>query len=150
MRKGLVLTLSVIGGLVVVGSLTPSHKTPTVQASASATPTTTASVEPSPSVTPKPEISKDTTYTSTELIVDDLGEDNCNKFSVCTYVNIKAVKTCKNAEIYIDLFDDNDENYDSESVPVGTIKKGSTLRNIEVGTDDTDAAYVEQSDFICG
>ena len=150
MRKGLVITLSVIGGLVVIGSLTPSHKSPTIHASASATPSVTASSEPSPSITPKPEISKDTTYSQPELIVDDLGEDNCNKFAVCTYVNIKAVKTCKNAEIYVDLFDDNDEDYDTESIPVGTIKKGTTLHHIEVGTDDTDAAYVEQSDFMCG
>jgi hypothetical protein len=150
MRKGLVITLSVVGGLFVIGSLTPSQKSPTIQASASATPTATASAEPSPSLTPKPEMSKDTTYSPPELIVDDLGESNCSKFSVCTFVNIKAVKTCKNAEIYIDLFDDNDENYDTESVPVGTIKKGTKLRNIEVGTDDTDAAYVEQSDFLCG
>ena len=95
-------------------------------------------------------MSKDTPFVQPELSIDDLGEGNCKKFEVCTFVNITAVKTCKNAEIFIDLFDDNDENYDTESVPVGTIKKGAKILNLEVGTDDTDAAYVEQSDFICG
>ena len=148
-RKGVVIGLGVLVVFYAIGSLVPQPHSnrPTTSASASATPTRTPSESPKP--TPKPTKTKSTPVYVPELIVDDLGEDNCTKFDTCTFVDIVAVKTCKNAQIDIDLFDDNDEDYDSESVSIGTIYKGAHLHNIEVGTDDPDAAYVEQSDFSC-
>jgi|GEM_PF-5699739 len=149
-RKGVVIGLGVLVVFYAIGSLTPRphNNRPTTSASASATPSQTASEAPTPS--PKPTKTKPAPVYVPELIVDDLGEDNCTKFETCTFVNIVAVKTCKNAQIDVDLFDDNDEDYDTESVSIGTVYKGAHLRNIEVGTDDPDAAYVEQSDFSRG
>ena len=148
MRKGWIIAAAVILGLYVIGSLMPSSDKPSLRIAASASPSPeTSAADPLP--TPDPS-QTDETWPTPELSIDDLGEGNCKKFEVCTFVTITANATCKNAEIDIDLFDENDEDYDTEGVLVGTIKKGTTLRNVEVGTDDTDAAYVEQSDFICG
>ena len=149
MRKGVVIGLGVLVVFYAIGSLVPQPHSnrPTTSASASATPTRTPSESPKP--TPKPTKTRSTPVYVPELTVDDLGEDNCTKFDTCTFVNIVAVKTCKNAQIEIDLFDENEEDYDSESVSIGTVYKGTHLHNIEVGTDDPDAAYVEQSDFSC-
>ncbi|MCX8530317.1 MAG: hypothetical protein ORN27_09685 [Rhodoluna sp.] len=149
MKKYLLYAAAVVIGIVAISTSAmdagnrANKVAPTTSASATAE-------ESSPSLTPNPEMSEDTPFVPPELSIDDLGEGNCKKFEVCTFVNITAAETCKNAEIFIDLYDDNDENYDTESVPVGTIKKGEKVLNLEVGTDDTDAAYVEQSDFICG
>ena len=60
-----------------------------------------------------------------------------------------ANEVCSGAQIDVDLYDENDEYLDTASVPIGNLKKGQTLKNIEVGTDDTDADYVEQSDYSC-
>lgn len=154
MKKYLLYAAAVVIGVAAIVSSaidsgSRNHTTaPSVSASTSAS--ASASTEPDPTLVPSPDVSNDTLLPEPELSIDDLGEDTCKKFEVCTFINITAKATCKKAEIFIDLYDDNDENYDTESVPVGTIKAGTKVRRLEVGTDDTDAAYVEQSDFICG
>ncbi len=152
MKKYLLYAAAVVIGIVAIAtSVTDSSSRATkASPSASASATTSPSAGPSQKLKPSPEHTDGTPLPTPELYIEDLGEDTCKKFEVCTFVNITANATCKNAEISIDLFDDNDENYDTESVPVGTIKSGAKLRSLEVGTDDTDAAYVEQSDFTCG
>ena len=142
---------AIIGVAAIASSVVDSGKrnniaAPTVSASASAS----QIEEPNQKLVPSPDASEDTLLPAPELEIDDLGEDTCKEFEVCTFVDIVANETCTNAEVVVDLFDEYDEDFDSESVMIGTIKKGAHLRNVEVGTDDTDAEYVEQSDFICG
>ena len=85
------------------------------------------------------------------LLVDDLGEDVCTTFEVCTFVDVtvQSETGCEPAEIFITLFSSDDEDYDEESVSIGKVKPGQVLSNIEVGTEDLDAEYVEYSGFNC-
>ena len=149
MRKGWVIAAAVIVGLYLIGSLMPSEDKPTPKASASASAKPSEAPEADPRPTPEPSVLEES-WPGAELSITDLGEGDCKMFAVCTFVDITASETCKNAEIWIDLFDEFDEDFDTESVAVGTLKKGATIRNFEVGTHDTDAEYVEQSSFICG
>ena len=85
------------------------------------------------------------------LEVDNLGEDTCVTYEVCTFVDVRVQSPdgCDPAEIFITLFNSDDEDYDEESVDLGKLKKGQTLSNVEVGTDDLDAEYVEYSGYNC-
>lgn len=143
MRKGVPIGCGALLLLAVIGMALPNTPKagPTTAASESASPTSEA--------TPTESTDINDALPTPELYVDDLGEASCSKFEVCTFVNIVANVTCKNAEIDIDLYDSNDEYIDTEAVAVGTLKKGKHRNNVEVGTDDTDAEYVEQSDYTC-
>jgi hypothetical protein len=112
------------------------------------TPTPTESPKP----TPAPKHTKKAPVYVPELEVYDLGSDvgNCNKYDTCTFVDIVANKTCRNASIILDLYDDNDNNYDTDQADIGTVYKGQKLHKIEVGSDDPDAWSVDASDFTCG
>ena len=85
------------------------------------------------------------------LLVEDLGEDTCTIYEVCTFVNVTVQIDggCSTAQVFIELFNSDDEAYDEEAVDLGTVKKGQVLTNVEVGTDDSDAEYVEAGGFNC-
>lgn len=104
--------------------------------------------DPPPTPTPTKAVKPDVL----ELIVDDLGESagTCTEFDTCTFVDITAVKTCKNASIILDLYDENDDNYDTDQTDIGTVKKGAHLHLVEVGTYDSQAWSVDAVDFTCG
>ena len=126
------------------------------------TPSNSSSVEvPSGKLSPNPDAASPSPSESdntdgqdpsfSALLVDDLGEDVCTTFDVCTFVDVtvQSETGCDPAEIFITLFDSDDEDYDEESVSIGKVKHGQVLSNIEVGTDDPDAEYVEYSGFNC-
>ena len=85
------------------------------------------------------------------LQVEDLGEGACNIYEVCTFVNVKVQIDggCSLGQVFIELFNADDEPYFEEAVDLGIVSKGQVLKFIEVGTDDSDAEYVEVGGFSC-
>ncbi|MEY4079166.1 MAG: hypothetical protein RIS80_935 [Actinomycetota bacterium] len=159
MQKGAVWGYA-IAGVIAVG-LVGNWLNPTSEA---ANPTTSdsSSLElPSGKLSPNPDASSPLPSEGSNLDgqdpaiaaleVDDLGEDTCVTYEVCTFVDVrvKSPDGCDPAEIFITLFNSDDEDYDEESVDLGKLKKGQTLSNVEVGTDDLDAEYVEYSGYNC-
>ena len=150
-----------IAGFIAIG-LIGNAPNPTGDSSSSS-PSTSNSVEvPSGKLSPNPDAASpsptespfDPSYVDPAgeaLLVEDLGEGACTIYEVCTFVNVKVQIDggCSLGQVFIELFNADDEAYDEEAVDLGSVKKGQVLKNIEVGTDDSDAEYVEVGGFNC-
>ncbi len=150
-----------IAGFIAIGLL-GNVLNPTSDSS-SPSPSNSSSVEvPSGKLSPNPddaspsptESASDPSYLDPAyeaLLVEDLGEGNCTIYEVCTFVNVKVQieAGCSLGQVFIELFNADDEDYDEEAVDLGKLKTGQVLKNIEVGTDDSDAEYVEVGGFNC-
>ena len=150
-----------IAGFIAVG-LIGNVLNPTSDSS-SPSPSTSNSVEvPSGKLSPNPDAASpsptqspfDPSYVDPAgeaLLVEDLGEGACTIYEVCTFVNVKVQIDggCSLGQVFIELFNADDEDYDEEAVDLGKLKSGQVLKNIEVGTDDSDAEYVEVGGFNC-
>jgi hypothetical protein len=131
--------------------------------SSSPSPSTSNSVEvPSSKLSPNPDAAPpsptvspfDPSYVDSAdeaLLVEDLGEGACTIYEVCTFVNVKVQIDggCSLGQVFIELFNADDEPYFEEAVDLGTVSKGQVLKFIEVGTNDSDAEYVEVGGYNC-
>jgi len=156
-KLGVAITLLIAGFITVLmaqaswqsnPAVTP---TPTASNEATNSPTPTSKATPTKNPNPKPVA---LTYWPDGLVADDvsntLANDRSCSFDMCVFVKLTAVRNCSSITLDGDIYDINDELFDSFSTDFKGLKKGQS-RIVELGEDALDDSedYVELSDSTC-
>ena len=94
------------------------------------------------------------TYWPDGLVADDvsntLANDKSCSFDMCVFIKLTAVRNCSSITLDGDIYDINDELFDSFSTDYKGLKKGQS-RIVELGEDALDDSedYVELADSTC-
>ena len=141
--------------LVILGqsqSVAPTNKAaPTPSAVVTDLPTNTATPEPTKRVTPKPVVLN---YwpdgVAAEDVSNTLANDKSCTFDMCVFVQLTASKYCSSITLDGDIYDINDELFDSFSSDYKGLKRGQS-RIVELGDDiiEDNEDYVELADATC-
>jgi hypothetical protein len=155
-KLSLAITLFVVAFILVIAA---QAQTSAPNNSPSASPTDVVTQTPSPSSSPSP--TKTTTpkpvvlnYWPDGLVADDvsntLANDKSCSFDMCVFVKITAVRNCSSITLDGDIYDINDELFDSFSTDYKGLKKGQS-RIVELGEDALDDSedYIELADATC-
>ena len=85
-----------------------------------------------------------------EDVTDTLANDKICSFDMCVFIKMTALKNCSSITLDGDIYDVNDEYFDSFSLDYKGMKKGQS-RIVELGDDAIDDTedYVELADSTC-
>lgn len=124
---------------------------PTASNEATSTPTPTATAKPTKSPKPKPVVLN---YWPDGVVAEDVSNTLANSksctFDMCVFVKLTAVRNCSSITLDGDIYDINDELFDSFSTDYKGLKKGQS-RIVELGDDAVDDSedYIDLADATC-
>ena len=115
------------------------------------TPEPTVSVKPTKTPEPKPPVAS---YWADGIVAEDVTDTLANNksctYDMCVFVKITAKRNCSGITLDGDIYDVNDEYFDSFSNDYTGMKKGKSII-VELGDDAIDDTedYVELADATC-
>jgi len=115
------------------------------------TPTPTVTAKPTKAPVVAPPASK---YWADGVVAEDVTNSLANNktctYDMCVFVKITAKRNCSSFTLDGDIYDVNDEYFDSFSLDYTGLKKGQS-RIVELGDDivDDNEDYVELADATC-